>query len=154
MPLCPRQCGVNRLKGERCFCRAPARPVIFSSHTQFGEEISLVGRNGSGTIFFSNCNLRCVSVRTGLSPTREKEKSFRMMICNIKNWSIQDPNKPQISRNYRFRTDKKASLLNPSPPGFAPRFQAWISCQKTKYHLNADIIELCLDSAQLSEIAL
>lgn len=58
--LCPRQCGVNRLKGEKGFCGAPANPVIFSSHPHFGEEISLVGRNGSGTIFFSNCNLRCV----------------------------------------------------------------------------------------------
>jgi len=58
--LCPRQCGVNRLKGERGFCRAPARPVVYSFHHHFGEEISLVGRSGSGTIFFSNCNLRCV----------------------------------------------------------------------------------------------
>ncbi|MFB0521625.1 MAG: radical SAM protein [Desulfatiglandales bacterium] len=58
--LCPRQCGVNREKGERGFCRAPARPVIFSAHPHFGEEIPLVGKNGSGTIFFSNCNLRCV----------------------------------------------------------------------------------------------
>jgi len=58
--LCPRRCGVNRLKGERGFCRAPARPVIFSSQPHFGEEISLVGKNGSGTIFFSNCNLRCI----------------------------------------------------------------------------------------------
>lgn len=58
--LCPRQCGVNRLKGEEGFCRAPARPVIYSSHPHFGEEISLVGKNGSGTLFFSNCNLRCV----------------------------------------------------------------------------------------------
>lgn len=58
--LCPRQCGVNRLKGETGFCRSPARPVIYSAQPHFGEEISLVGRNGSGTIFFSNCNLRCV----------------------------------------------------------------------------------------------
>ncbi|MFC1533687.1 radical SAM protein [Thermodesulfobacteriota bacterium] len=58
--LCPRQCGVNRLKGERGFCRSTARPVIFGSQPHFGEEISLVGANGSGTIFFSNCNLRCV----------------------------------------------------------------------------------------------
>jgi len=57
--LCPRECGVNRRNGERGFCRAPARPVIFSSQPHFGEEISLVGKNGSGTIFFSNCNLRC-----------------------------------------------------------------------------------------------
>jgi putative pyruvate formate lyase activating enzyme len=34
--------------------------VIYSAHPHFGEEISLVGKNGSGTIFFSNCNLRCV----------------------------------------------------------------------------------------------
>jgi putative pyruvate formate lyase activating enzyme len=58
--LCPRQCGVNRLKGERGFCRAPARPMVFTAHPHFGEEMPLVGHNGSGTIFFSNCNLRCV----------------------------------------------------------------------------------------------
>ena len=58
--LCPRECGVNRLKGETGFCRAPARPVIFSANPHFGEEIPLVGQHGSGTIFFSNCNLRCI----------------------------------------------------------------------------------------------
>ncbi|UCF31940.1 MAG: radical SAM protein [bacterium] len=58
--LCPRRCGVNRSKGERGFCRAPLRPVVFSAHPHFGEETPLVGHNGSGTIFFSNCNLRCV----------------------------------------------------------------------------------------------
>ena len=58
--LCPRKCGENRKKGEKGFCRAPLRPVIFSVHPHFGEEMSLVGDNGSGTIFFSNCNLRCI----------------------------------------------------------------------------------------------
>jgi putative pyruvate formate lyase activating enzyme len=58
--LCPRQCGVNRLNGEIGFCQAPVRPVVFSAQPHFGEELSLVGQNGSGTIFFSNCNLRCV----------------------------------------------------------------------------------------------
>jgi putative pyruvate formate lyase activating enzyme len=58
--LCPRKCGVNRQKGEKGFCRAPVKPVIFSYHPHFGEEMSLVGEKGSGTIFFSNCNLRCV----------------------------------------------------------------------------------------------
>ncbi len=58
--LCPRGCGVNRLKGDTGFCRAPSAPVIYSLHPHFGEEISLVGKNGSGTIFFSNCNLRCI----------------------------------------------------------------------------------------------
>jgi putative pyruvate formate lyase activating enzyme len=58
--LCPRQCEVNRKKGEKGFCRAPVQPVVYSAHPHFGEEICLVGENGSGTIFFSNCNLRCI----------------------------------------------------------------------------------------------
>ncbi len=58
--LCPRQCGVNRQRDERGFCRAPTKLMVYSAHPHFGEEISLVGKKGSGTIFFSNCNLRCV----------------------------------------------------------------------------------------------
>lgn len=58
--LCPRECGVNRLQGEAGFCRAPgARLVVSSAQPHFGEEDPLVGRNGSGTIFFSHCGLRC-----------------------------------------------------------------------------------------------
>jgi putative pyruvate formate lyase activating enzyme len=58
--LCPRKCGVNRQKSEKGFCRAPLKPVVFSYHPHFGEEMPLVGGNGSGTLFFSNCNLRCL----------------------------------------------------------------------------------------------
>jgi putative pyruvate formate lyase activating enzyme len=58
--LCPRQCGVNRLQGEQGFCRAPAKLVIYTAQPHYGEELSLVGNKGSGTIFFSNCNLRCI----------------------------------------------------------------------------------------------
>ncbi len=58
--LCPRRCKVNRAKGQLGFCRAPRRAVVYSAHPHFGEETPLVGRKGSGTIFFSNCNLRCV----------------------------------------------------------------------------------------------
>jgi putative pyruvate formate lyase activating enzyme len=58
--LCPRRCGVNRKKGQKGFCRAPLKPVIFSHHPHFGEEVPVVGQHGSGTIFFSNCNLRCI----------------------------------------------------------------------------------------------
>jgi putative pyruvate formate lyase activating enzyme len=57
---CPRECGVNRVRGETGFCHAPSKPVVFGAHPHYGEEIPLVGRHGSGTIFFSNCNLRCI----------------------------------------------------------------------------------------------
>ena len=58
--LCPRQCGVNRLAGEQGVCRSTSRVKVFSMHPHFGEERPLVGRRGSGTLFFSNCNLLCV----------------------------------------------------------------------------------------------
>lgn len=58
--LCPRKCGVNRLKGETGFCRSPLTPMVYSAQAHFGEETPLVGHSGSGTIFFSHCNLRCV----------------------------------------------------------------------------------------------
>lgn len=58
--LCPRECGVNRIAGEEGFCGATAQLEIASYHPHFGEERPLVGSGGSGTIFFTNCGLRCV----------------------------------------------------------------------------------------------
>jgi len=58
--LCPRQCHVNRLKGEKGFCSAGAAVRISAHFCHFGEEFCLVGKFGSGTIFFSHCNLKCV----------------------------------------------------------------------------------------------
>lgn len=58
--LCPRKCGVNRLAGEKGFCRADSTLQVASYYPHFGEEKPLVGRGGSGTIFFANCGLRCV----------------------------------------------------------------------------------------------
>jgi len=58
--LCPRICGVNRLKGQEGFCHASSDLEVSSFNPHFGEERSLVGKGGSGTIFFTNCSLRCV----------------------------------------------------------------------------------------------
>lgn len=58
--LCPRMCGANRLKGEKGFCGSGSRLEISSYHPHFGEEKPLVGKGGSGTVFMSNCSLRCV----------------------------------------------------------------------------------------------
>ncbi len=58
--LCPRECGAARLRGEKGFCRGSRDVEVSSHHPHFGEERSLVGRGGSGTIFLTNCNLRCV----------------------------------------------------------------------------------------------
>jgi putative pyruvate formate lyase activating enzyme len=58
--LCPRQCGAGRLDGDRGFCQASSQLEISSYHPHFGEEKPLVGKGGSGTVFFTNCGLRCV----------------------------------------------------------------------------------------------
>ena len=59
--LCPRRCGVDRLGGMKGFCRAPGAKLMISAfHPHFGEERPLVGKGGSGTIFLTHCNLRCV----------------------------------------------------------------------------------------------
>ncbi len=58
--LCPRRCGKNRSREEKGFCQTTNTAVVYSRQAHFGEELPLVGTNGSGTIFFSNCNLRCV----------------------------------------------------------------------------------------------
>jgi putative pyruvate formate lyase activating enzyme len=58
--LCPRNCKVNRNDGEKGVCMGGIRAKISSVHPHFGEESSLVGRYGSGTIFFAHCNLLCV----------------------------------------------------------------------------------------------
>jgi putative pyruvate formate lyase activating enzyme len=57
--LCPRKCRVNRLNGEKGICRTTDQAVVYGYHAHFGEEAPLVGRHGSGTIFFSHCNLKC-----------------------------------------------------------------------------------------------
>ena len=58
--LCPRQCKVERSKGQIGFCGIADMPVVSSAAPHFGEETVLVGNGGSGTIFFAGCNLGCI----------------------------------------------------------------------------------------------
>ncbi|MDD5644943.1 MAG: radical SAM protein [bacterium] len=58
--LCPRKCGVDRLKGQKGFCRLDSSIKVSSASIHYGEEPPISGSRGSGTIFFSSCNMRCV----------------------------------------------------------------------------------------------
>ena len=58
--LCPRECGVNRRAGEKGFCRGGVWPRVGRAGLHYGEEPCLSGSRGSGVVFFSGCNLRCV----------------------------------------------------------------------------------------------
>jgi putative pyruvate formate lyase activating enzyme len=84
--LCPRHCGVNRLAGESGKCHITRQAVISSYGPHFGEESPLVGRHGSGTIFFTYCNLRCVFCQNytisqlGEGWAVDKEELAKMML--------------------------------------------------------------------------
>lgn len=58
--LCPGECNVNRLKGEVGYCGASEKLMVSRAALHFWEEPCVSGENGSGTVFFSNCNLKCV----------------------------------------------------------------------------------------------
>jgi putative pyruvate formate lyase activating enzyme len=58
--LCPRECRVNRLVGGTGFCGIGERAMISAANPHFGEEAPLVGTRGSGTIFLTSCNLKCL----------------------------------------------------------------------------------------------
>lgn len=85
--LCPRRCAATRLKGERGYCGSNSRLEISSFHPHFGEEKPLVGKNGSGTIFMTNCSLRCVFCinwdvsQGGPGPRKSISKFAEMMLA-------------------------------------------------------------------------
>jgi len=58
--LCPRSCGANRKAGEIGYCRSGSEVLIGSYNLHFGEEPPISGTHGSGTIFFSNCTMKCI----------------------------------------------------------------------------------------------
>lgn len=79
--ICPRECGVNRIKDERSFCHSGALPIVASYCVHRGEEPAISGTGGSGTIFFGNCNLRCVFCQNyQISQDRQKQESNTITI--------------------------------------------------------------------------
>jgi len=58
--ICPRDCRVNRLKGKKGYCGTDKDMVVYSAFLHLGEEPGISGQRGSGTIFFSGCNLKCI----------------------------------------------------------------------------------------------
>ncbi|HQE97114.1 MAG TPA: radical SAM protein [Methanothrix sp.] len=106
--LCPRCCAVDRLSGQRGFCRTGRQARVASYAPHFGEEDCLVGRAGSGTIFFSGCNLSCLFCQNydisqqDAGRTVSAEELSRMMLalqdCGCHNINLVTPTHvvPQI----------------------------------------------------------
>ncbi|GAB4316075.1 radical SAM protein [Pseudothermotoga elfii] len=82
--LCPRKCGVNRLNNEIGACKTGYGVFVSSYGPHFGEESFLVGNGGSGTIFFSGCNMTCVYCQNWQISQSVKEKKISVeKLANI-----------------------------------------------------------------------
>jgi putative pyruvate formate lyase activating enzyme len=80
--ICPRKCGINRLANEPGFCHTGKLPVVSSVCAHHGEEPALSGMKGSGTIFFGNCNLKCVYCQNyQISQDWQKQRA-NVMACH------------------------------------------------------------------------
>lgn len=82
--ICPRECGVNRIKNALNFCHSGYLPIVSSLCAHHGEEPAISGRLGSGTIFFGNCNLRCIycqnhQISQDYKAQQSKEVDFRVL---------------------------------------------------------------------------
>ena len=58
--LCPHRCGINRIEGKKGRCKCDDKLKIALASLHMFEEPCISGENGSGTVFFSNCNLNCI----------------------------------------------------------------------------------------------
>ncbi|MDP2731128.1 MAG: radical SAM protein [Dehalococcoidales bacterium] len=74
--ICPRDCHVNRLEDETGYCHSGRLPIVASVCSHHGEEPAISGSRGSGTVFFGNCNMRCVYCQNyQISQNWQKQKS-------------------------------------------------------------------------------
>ncbi|MDF2742568.1 MAG: hypothetical protein K0S88_3938 [Actinomycetia bacterium] len=106
--VCPRLCKVDRLADHTGLCAIGRQAVVASSFAHFGEENCLRGWNGSGTIFFSGCNLRCVFCQNHdiswqvrgerVTPARLAEMMLALQAqgCHNINWVTPEHVVPQI----------------------------------------------------------
>ena len=82
--ICPRKCGANRMQGERGVCRMGSKITAARASLHVWEEPCLSGRNGSGTVFFTGCNLGCVYCQNAAISHQNKGKEITPeRLCDI-----------------------------------------------------------------------
>lgn len=106
--LCPLECGVNRLSGEKGRCGSGEGLLVSSVAPHYGEERPLVGRYGSGTVFLSNCNLGCVYCQNyelsqlgrgqKMKPSEVAQRTLKLQArgCHNVNWVSPTHYVPQL----------------------------------------------------------
>ncbi len=108
--ICPRECRINRLEGETKFCHSGCLPVVSAACAHHGEEPVLSGNQGSGTIFFGNCNLRCVYCQN-----HQITQDYQVQQHNVLRTS-------QLAEKMLYLQDKGCHNINlVSPSHFVPQ---------------------------------
>jgi putative pyruvate formate lyase activating enzyme len=173
--VCPRLCKVDRRIDERGLCAVGRDAVVASAFAHFGEEDCLRGWNGSGTIFFSGCNLRCVfcqnhdiswhvrGERAGPERLAELMVAMQEIGCHNVNWVTPEHVVPQIlealpravERGLRVPTvyntsayDSPASLrlLDGAVSVYMPDFKLWTAERARRYLKRADYPDVARES--------
>lgn len=79
--ICPHKCGINRNEGQIGRCKASEKIKIALYSTHNFEEPCISGENGSGTVFFSNCNLNCIYCQNyEISQKRQRKRNINRRI--------------------------------------------------------------------------
>lgn len=88
--LCPRKCGTDRLSGKISFCGSDNRIKIARSALHFWEEPCISGKNGSGTVFFSGCNMKCIFCQNHIISTGGKGREVSVRELSDEFLRLQD----------------------------------------------------------------
>ncbi|MCX6000059.1 MAG: radical SAM protein [Chloroflexi bacterium] len=80
--ICPRECHVNRWHNELGFCHSGRLPIVSSVCAHQGEEPALSGSRGSGTVFFGNCNMRCVYCQNHQISQNWRKQQVNVIDCH------------------------------------------------------------------------
>jgi putative pyruvate formate lyase activating enzyme len=101
--ICPRKCGINRLKGETGFCKTGIQAEVYSYLAHHGEEPPISGAKGSGTIFFTHCNMACVYCQ-----------NYEFSQKNKQGGGISDPELAKIMLELQGRGCHNINLVSPT----------------------------------------
>jgi len=173
--VCPRLCKVDRLSDQPGLCRVGRHAVVASHFAHFGEEDCLRGRRGSGTIFFSGCNLRCVFCQNHDISWRLQGEDVtpaqlaRMMLelqelgCHNINWVTSEHVVPQILEALPLAVDaglrlptvyntsaydspESLELMEGVVDVYMPDFKLWSAERSRRYLAKRDYAEVARHS--------
>jgi putative pyruvate formate lyase activating enzyme len=175
--VCPRLCKVDRLADRPGLCRVGRHAVVASHFAHFGEEDCLRGRRGSGTIFFSGCNLRCVFCQNHdiswqlqgdcVTPPRLAGMMLELqaMGCHNINWVTPEHVVPQILEALPLAVDgglqlplvyntsaydspESLALMDGVVDVYMPDFKLWSSELARRYLAKRDYAEVARHSVR------